>query len=86
LIAAASLSEQIKVSRVRDGEPLATAKSASLALFLAVAGSRWDCSSSNDHGSHVDAAMWSLFRKAVHRFGPRPTSIEWDTNIPPLEV
>jgi uncharacterized protein len=40
----------------------------------------------DDHGSHVDAAVWSLFRRAVQRFGPLPTLIEWDTNIPPLEV
>ncbi len=40
----------------------------------------------DDHGSHVDAAVWSLFRKAVQRFGPLPTLIEWDTNIPPLGV
>jgi uncharacterized protein len=30
--------------------------------------------------------VWSLFRRAVQRFGPLPTLIEWDTNIPPLEV
>lgn len=40
----------------------------------------------DDHGSKVDAAVWSLFRKAVQRFRPLPTLIEWDTNIPPLEV
>jgi uncharacterized protein len=40
----------------------------------------------DDHGSHVTAAVWSLFRKAVQRFGPLPTLIEWDTNIPALEV
>ena len=38
----------------------------------------------DDHGSQVDAAVWELFGKAVERFGPLPTLIEWDTNIPPL--
>jgi uncharacterized protein len=38
----------------------------------------------DDHGSQVDAAVWELFGKAVQRFGPLPTLIEWDTNIPPL--
>jgi uncharacterized protein (UPF0276 family) len=39
----------------------------------------------DDHGSRVSAEVWSLYRQALHRFGPRPTLIEWDTNIPPLE-
>jgi uncharacterized protein (UPF0276 family) len=40
----------------------------------------------DDHGSHVDPAVWALFRQAVLCFGARPTLIEWDTNIPPLDV
>lgn len=40
----------------------------------------------DDHGSHVEPAVWALFRQAVLRFGARPTMIEWDTNIPALEV
>jgi uncharacterized protein len=40
----------------------------------------------DDHGSHVEPAVWELFRQAVLRFGARPTMIEWDTNIPALEV
>ena len=39
----------------------------------------------DDHGSQVDAAVWELFGKAVRRFGPLPTLIEWDTDIPPLQ-
>lgn len=40
----------------------------------------------DDHGSRVCAAVWSLYRCAVARFGPVPTLIEWDTDIPPLPV
>lgn len=40
----------------------------------------------DDHGSQVDAAVWQLFGEAVQRFGPLPTLIEWDTNIPPLQA
>lgn len=40
----------------------------------------------DDHGSRVDPAVWDLFRTAVQHFGPLPTLIEWDTNIPPLET
>jgi len=40
----------------------------------------------DDHGSRVIDAVWSLYRDALARFGPVPTLIEWDTNIPPLAV
>jgi uncharacterized protein (UPF0276 family) len=30
--------------------------------------------------------VWQLYGSAVDRFGPVPTLIEWDTNLPPLEV
>jgi uncharacterized protein (UPF0276 family) len=40
----------------------------------------------DDHGSRVHAPVWQVFRHAVARLGPRPTLIEWDTDIPPLQV
>lgn len=40
----------------------------------------------DDHGSHVIEDVWALYRDALDRFGPRPTLIEWDTNVPPLDV
>ncbi|MGH8846455.1 MAG: MNIO family bufferin maturase [Polaromonas sp.] len=40
----------------------------------------------DDHGSRVDPAVWALYAEALACFGPVPTLIEWDTNIPPLEV
>jgi uncharacterized protein len=40
----------------------------------------------DDHGSRVGAPVWSLYRHALARFGPLPTLIEWDTDIPPLAV
>ena len=40
----------------------------------------------DDHGSCVADEVWSLFAEALRRFGPIPTLIEWDNNIPPLEV
>jgi uncharacterized protein (UPF0276 family) len=40
----------------------------------------------DDHGSPVVDAVWSLYAEALARFGPVPTLIEWDTNIPPLPV
>jgi len=40
----------------------------------------------DDHGSRVAPAVWSLYERALARFGPVPTLIEWDTDIPPLSV
>jgi len=38
------------------------------------------------HGQVVHPAVWDLYRWAIEHFGPRPTLIEWDTNLPPLPV
>ena len=40
----------------------------------------------DDHGSRVAAAVWALYAEALARFGAVPTLIEWDTDVPPLEV
>jgi hypothetical protein len=34
----------------------------------------------------VRPAVWSLFEYALNRFGAVPTLIEWDTDVPALEV
>jgi len=40
----------------------------------------------DDHGARVSPEVWSLFAEALARFGPVSTLIEWDTNIPALDV
>jgi uncharacterized protein (UPF0276 family) len=40
----------------------------------------------DDHGSRVSEEVWSLYRAAVRRCGPVPTVVEWDTDVPPLDV
>jgi uncharacterized protein (UPF0276 family) len=40
----------------------------------------------DDHGSPVGPAVWRLYEHAIRRFGAVPTLVEWDTDIPPLEV
>jgi uncharacterized protein (UPF0276 family) len=40
----------------------------------------------DDHGARVTAEVWTLYEEALARFGPRPTLIEWDNNVPPLAV
>lgn len=47
-----------------------------------------------DHGSFVldshigpvPAPVWDVYRQAVRRFGPRPTLVEWDEEVPELDV
>jgi uncharacterized protein len=40
----------------------------------------------DDHGSRVAKPVWDLHAAALQRFGPVPTLIEWDTNLPALEI
>ena len=40
----------------------------------------------DDHGSRVIDEVWTLYRHAVQRFGAVPTLIEWDTDVPALDV
>ena len=40
----------------------------------------------DDHGSRVHAPVWPVYRHAVRRFGAVPTLIEWDTDLPALDV
>ena len=38
------------------------------------------------HSAPVCAEVWALFAAALRHIGPRPTLIEWDTDIPALPV
>lgn len=40
----------------------------------------------DDHGSRVCDAVWALYRHALTRFGAVPTLVEWDTDVPQLDV
>ncbi len=40
----------------------------------------------DDHASPVISDVWALYQEALRRFGPIPTLIEWDNNVPPLDV
>lgn len=40
----------------------------------------------DDHGSRVCDEVWDLHARALALFGPVPTLIEWDTDVPPLGV
>jgi len=40
----------------------------------------------DDHGSRVCPEVWELYQTAINIFGPVPTLIEWDTNVPDLET
>ena len=38
------------------------------------------------HGTRVSAQVWALYGEVCRRFGPKPTLIEWDTDLPALDV
>ena len=38
------------------------------------------------HASGIADQAWDLYAYASRRFGPKPTLIEWDNDIPPLEI
>ncbi len=40
----------------------------------------------DDHGSPVAVPVWALYEHALARFGVVPTLIEWDTDLPTLDV
>jgi uncharacterized protein (UPF0276 family) len=37
------------------------------------------------HSAPVTDAVWALYREALHRVGPVPTLIEWDSELPALD-
>jgi uncharacterized protein len=40
----------------------------------------------DDHGSPVSDPVWALYEHTLALIGPRPTLIEWDSALPPLET
>jgi hypothetical protein len=40
----------------------------------------------DDHGSRVCEAVWQVYSHARQRLGPVATLIEWDTDVPALDV
>jgi uncharacterized protein len=40
----------------------------------------------DDHGSAVSDDVWTLYANVLRRFGPVPTLIEWDNDVPALDV
>jgi len=40
----------------------------------------------DDHGSRTSEAVWAVYQHAQARWGTVPTLVEWDTDVPALEV
>ncbi len=38
------------------------------------------------HGSRIAEPVWAFYARALKRFGPKPTLIEWDNDVPTLDV
>lgn len=80
----------IYVSAINHGfDPLAyldALPAASVAEIHLAGYDAWDGLLVDTHGRAVQPPVWALYAAALDRFGPRPTLIEWDTDIPPLPV
>jgi uncharacterized protein len=68
-------------ARFIDGIPAERVREIHLAGFSNATGCLIDT-----HGAPVCEAVWALYCHALARFGPVPTLIEWDTDIPELPV
>jgi hypothetical protein len=40
----------------------------------------------DSHDAPVSNAVWGLYKEAILKFGELPTLLEWDVNIPKLEI
>jgi len=40
----------------------------------------------DSHNALVSEPVWELYEQAIRQFGPRPTLIEWDSDLPPLDT
>jgi uncharacterized protein len=40
----------------------------------------------DDHGSAVGARVWELYATFIERAGPKPTLVEWDTDVPDYAI
>jgi uncharacterized protein len=40
----------------------------------------------DDHASAVSDQVWALYAEALRRFGNQPTLVEWDADVPALDV
>ena len=40
----------------------------------------------DSHAAPVPDGVWALYRAVLARFGPVPTLVEWDDQVPPLEA
>jgi hypothetical protein len=40
----------------------------------------------DDHGSRVRPDVWAVCEHALQRLGPLPVLVEWDTDVPALDV
>src|SRR5262245_56962222 len=38
------------------------------------------------HGSRIAEPVWSFYARALERFGRKPTLIEWDNDVPTIDV
>jgi hypothetical protein len=72
--------------RYLDALPAASVGEFHLAGHAEVTLASGRCVRIDSHGTRVAAPVWALYEEALRRIGPRPTLIEWDTDIPAFDV
>lgn len=65
-----------------DGYPLVAVQEIHLAGHAQEADEKSRPLLIDTHDRHVADIVWDLFARAIHRTGPLPTLIEWDSNVP----
>ena len=46
----------------------------------------WFAAIADHHGSRIAEPVWAFYARALECFGRKPTLIEWDNEIPMLDV
>lgn len=65
---------------------LARLPAAAIGEYHLAGHSRTEYGLMDTHGSRVCAEVWDLYETALDKLGPAPTLVEWDTDIPALDV
>jgi uncharacterized protein len=40
----------------------------------------------DDHSQPINPSVWTVYQHVLPHWGPRPTLVEWDVDLPPLDV
>ena len=69
-----------------DGLPLAAVAQVHLAGFVPEVDDTGSTLLIDSHSAPVDSRVWAMYGDVISRCGPVPTLIEWDNDVPELDV